>query len=103
MRVKGVAPATLSILCTMICTILLIAPAAYHRIAEDTEHFLRVASRLLLVALIFLAPGITGDIVVALYRVTNAVAPGLVISLIMLAAFYLLWFGYSAWARKRRS
>ena len=93
------------LLCTMLSTILLIAPAAYHRIAEggeDTEHFLKVASRMLLVALVFLAPGMTGDIVVALYRVTNSVGPGLIISIVLLLAFYLLWFGYSAWARQRR-
>ena len=92
-----------SLLCTMMSTILLIAPAAYHRIAEggeDTEHFLKVASRMLLLALVFLAPGMTGDIVVVLYRVTNLIAPGLIISFVMLLAFYALWFGYSAWARE---
>ena len=47
-----------SLLSTMICAILLIAPAQYHRIAEggeDTEHFHKVASRFLLGALVFLA------------------------------------------------
>lgn len=94
-----------SLLCTMISTILLIAPAAYHRIAEggeDTEHFLKVASRMLLAALVFLAPGMTGDIVVALHQVTHTVMPGLITSLVLLFAFYILWFGYSAWARGRQ-
>lgn len=93
-----------SLLCTMMATILLIAPAAYHRIAEggeDTEHFLNVASRLLLWALIFLAPGLTGDIVVAMYRVTHTFFWGVLISIVLLAAFYALWFGYSLWARER--
>lgn len=93
-----------SLLCTMMATILLIAPAAYHRIAEggeDTEHFLTVASRMLLWALVFLAPGMTGDIVVVMYRVTHSLAPGLILSIALLVAFYGLWFGYSLWAGKR--
>jgi hypothetical protein len=95
-----------SLLCTMVATILLIAPAAYHRIAEggeDTEHFLKVASRMLLWALVFLAPGMTGDIIVAMYRVMGSVVPGIVVSVVFLVAFYALWFGYSAWARERSS
>lgn len=95
-----------SLLCTLVSTILLIAPAAYHRIAEggeDTEHFLKVASRMLLAALVFLSPGMTGDIVVALYRITHTVTSGIVVSLVLLVAFYALWFGYSAWARERRT
>lgn len=95
-----------SLLCTMMATILLIAPAAYHRIAEggeDTEHFLKVASRMLLWAMIFLAPGMTGDIVVAMYRVTHTFVAGLIASLVLLAAFYALWFGYSFLARERNA
>jgi hypothetical protein len=94
-----------SLLCTMLATILLIAPAAYHRIAEggeDTEHFLKVASRMLLLALVFLAPGMTGDIVVVLSRVTHSLLPGIILSVGLLLVFYALWFGYSAWARARR-
>jgi hypothetical protein len=94
-----------SLLCTMAATILLIAPAAYHRIAEggeDTEHFLKVASRMLLLALVFLAPGMAGDIVVVLSRVTHSLLPGIVLSVGLLVLFYALWFGYSAWARARR-
>src|SRR5437588_2916150 len=52
-----------SLLATTIAIVLLIAPAAYHRLAEsgeDTEHFHRAASRLVLAALVFLAPGMCG-------------------------------------------
>ena len=94
-----------SLLCTMVSTILLIAPAAYHRIAEggeDTEHFLKVASRLLLAALVFLAPGMTGDLVLVTHRVWQSNVPGIVLSAGLLVIFYALWFGYSAWARGRR-
>lgn len=54
-----------SLLATTVSTVLLITPAAYHRIheaGEDTEHFHRVASRLLLTALVFLGPGMAGDL-----------------------------------------
>jgi len=60
-----------SLLSTMICAILLIAPAQYHRIAEggeDTEHFHKVASRFLLGALVFLAPGMAGDLLIVLRK-----------------------------------
>jgi Family of unknown function (DUF6328) len=89
----------------MVSTILLIAPAAYHRIAEgreDTEHFLKVASRLLLVALVFLAPGLTGDLVLVIHRVWHTTTPGIVLASGLLVIFYALWFGYTAWARARR-
>src|SRR5438045_3563449 len=49
-----------SLLATTMAIVLLIAPAAYHRLAEhgeNTERFHRLASRLLLVALVFLGPG----------------------------------------------
>ncbi len=46
----------ISLLATTVTIVLLIAPAAYHRIheaGEDTEQFYKVASRLLLIALVF--------------------------------------------------
>jgi hypothetical protein len=53
---------------------LLIAPAAYHRIHEagdDTERFHRVASRLMLAALVFLGPGMAGDLFLVIANVTH--------------------------------
>jgi hypothetical protein len=94
-----------SLLCSLIATLLLIAPAAYHRIAEageETEHFLKVASRFLLCALVFLAPGMTGDIFVVVAKVTESFTSGIIVASVLLVLFYALWFGYSAWARERR-
>jgi hypothetical protein len=92
-----------SLLATTVSIVLLIAPAAYHRLAEageDTEHFLTVASRLLLTALVFLAPGMAGDLFVVIAKVSgSATAAGLTAGL-MLLAFYGLWFGVSAWKKK---
>ena len=92
-----------SLLSTMICTILLIAPAPYHRIAEggeDTEHFHKVASRFLLGALVFLAPGMAGDLLIVLRKVSGSLVLAGIASGLLLAAFYGLWFGLSAWARR---
>ena len=49
--------------CIALSTILLLTPAAYHRIVEegeDTEHFHRFASRIVLAATVPLALGIAG-------------------------------------------
>jgi hypothetical protein len=93
----------LSLLATTITTVLLIAPAAYHRIheaGEDTEHFRKVASRLLLVALVFLGPGMAGDLFVVIAKVTQSPGIAGASAGLLLLAFYGLWFGVSAWRRK---
>ena len=81
-----------------IAIVLLIAPAAYHRLAEageDTERFHNVASYLLLVALAFLAPGMAGDLYVVLAKVTGASTVAATVAGGLLLACYGLWFGVS--------
>ncbi|HEY2913773.1 MAG TPA: DUF6328 family protein [Candidatus Angelobacter sp.] len=93
----------ISLLATTVATVLLIAPAAYHRIheaGEDTEHFHKVASRLLLAALVFLGPGMAGDLFVVIARVTQSPGAAGVSAGLLLLAFYGLWFGVSAWRKK---
>jgi Family of unknown function (DUF6328) len=93
-----------SLICTLITTVLLIAPAAFHRLAEageETERFHRVASRLLLTALAFLAPGLVGDIIVVFAKMSNSITLGVIVSATLLVSFYGLWFGYSRFARTR--
>lgn len=93
----------ISLLATIIATVLLIAPAAYHRIheaGEDTEHFHKVASRLLLMALVFLGPGMAGDLFLVIAKVTQSPGIAGATAGILLLAFYGLWFGVSAWRRK---
>ena len=84
-------------------TILLITPAAYHRIVyhgEDNEDFPVIASRLLLAAMIFVALGVSGDF----YVVCRIVSGSLVLSFAsaagMLLFFYGLWFGWTAYKRR---
>ena len=92
-----------SLLATTVATVLLITPAAYHRIheaGEDTENFRKVASRLLLAALVFLGPGMAGDLFVVIAKQTGSPGMAGAIAGLLLLAFYGLWFGVSAWRRK---
>jgi hypothetical protein len=92
-----------SLLATTIATVLLITPAAYHRIheaGEDTENFHKVASRLLLLALVFLGPGMAGDLFVVIAKVTQSPRAAGASAGLLLLVFYGLWFGVSAWRRK---
>jgi len=92
----------ISLLATTISIVLLIAPAAYHRLAEageDTEHFQVVASRFLLAALVFLGPGMAGDLFLVIAKVTGSATEAGFASGLLLLTFYGLWFGVSAWRR----
>jgi Family of unknown function (DUF6328) len=93
----------MSLLATTVSIVLLIAPAAYHRLAEageDTPHFHAVASRLLLAALVFLAPGMAGDLFVVIAKVSGSARTAGLTAGLMLLAFYGLWFGVSALRKK---
>ena len=88
-----------------LATIVLMAPAAYHRIVEggrDTERFHDFASRMLLAALALLGPGFCGDLYVVLYRAgyPNAALP---VAGAALLALYGAWFGAMFWLRRRRT
>lgn len=94
-----------SLLSTIVAIVLLIAPAAYHRIAEggeNTEHFHGVASKLLVVALIFLGPGMTGDLLLVLYMLSQSVILSASIAALLLLGFYGMWFGTSVRRLKER-
>ena len=87
-----------------ISTILLIAPAAYHRIVEQgeaSERFYRLASKLIVLALAPLALGMCGDLFVVMMQVTKSLTLSLVVSAVMLLVFYGLWFGYAFYKRAR--
>jgi hypothetical protein len=88
----------------VVTTILLVTPAAYHRLVnqgEDTPDFPRFASRMVLAAMTCLALGIATDFYVVVGKVTGSALFGLITSLLMLAGFYGLWFGYT-WYRRRQ-
>jgi hypothetical protein len=86
-----------------LAVILLMTPAAYHRLVdrgEDTEHFHRFASRTLLASMIPLALGITGDFYVVARKITQSDAFAIGLAALALCIFYGLWFGYTLYERQ---
>jgi len=87
-----------------LATIVLMAPAAYHRIVErgrDTERFHGFASRMVLLALALLGPGFAGDLYVVLHRAGHSAAAWPVAAATLLG-LYGAWFGAMLWLRRRQ-
>jgi DMSO reductase anchor subunit len=85
--------------------ILLMTPAAYHRIVErgeDTEHFHRFASKMVIASLVPLALGLCGDFYVVVEKVTESQLVSVVSTLVVLAVFWELWFGLTLYRRTQR-
>jgi DMSO reductase anchor subunit len=95
----------LSLGLTALAIVLLITPAAYHRIVErgeETEHFHRFASKILVAALVPLALGMAGDVYVVVQKVTDSLLVSVVSALVILAIFWELWFGLPLYRRTQR-
>ena len=89
---------------TALSTILLMTPAAYHRIVEngeDTERFYRFARKVILWSMLPLANSVAGNFYVVLQKVTQnrtfAIAAAATAWLTCLTA----WFGFTYWQRSR--
>ncbi len=85
--------------------VLLITPAAYHRIVErgeESEEFLRVASRLVVGALVAIALGLAGDVYVVFRMVLESDSAAIAAAVVSLAVILGLWFGLTLAARARR-
>jgi DMSO reductase anchor subunit len=85
--------------------VLLMTPAAYHRIVErghETEHFHRFTSRMLIAAMLPLALGMCGDFFVVIRKVTASAVAAIVGAALMLLFFYGLWFGYTLYRRGQK-
>jgi hypothetical protein len=83
--------------------VLLIAPAALHRIVwagEDSEGLLRAGGRLLLVALVPLALGIAGETYVVFARIFESVVLGATAAVVVLMALLGLWFAWPMAVRR---
>ncbi len=92
-----------SLAASAICTILLITPAAYHRIVlagEDSEDFHQFAGRIMLVSMFFIGLGSSGDFYVVCRKVTGSVPLSIGLSAALLAFFYGLWFGWTTYRRR---
>ena len=84
--------------------ILLMAPAAYHRIAEqgnDTERLHRVTSNFLIAAMITLPLGICGEVYLVFRKVSGSLATSVALTTVVLAFFYGTWFGFTAYRRAK--
>ena len=85
--------------------VLLMTPAAYHRIVEqgeETEQFHRFASKFVVAALVPLALGLSGDVYVVVQKVTDSQVLSVVSAVVALAMFWELWFGITLYRRTQR-
>jgi DMSO reductase anchor subunit len=88
-----------------VAIVLLITPAAYHRLVEEgeeTEHFHRFASKILIAALVPLALALAGDVYVVVQKVSESQLISVVSALVILAIFWELWFGLTLYRRTQR-
>jgi len=91
-----------SLVSVAISTILLIMPAAYHRIVEqgeDSEMLHHITARALLWAMVFLALGICGDFYLVCRMTGLGTAASVVLAAGLLLVFYGAWFGYTFWKK----
>jgi hypothetical protein len=89
----------------MLSIILLITPAAYHRIVEegeDSEHFHRLAAGFITTAMVPLALGLSLDFYVVARKVTDSVTIAVACASLILLLFFGLWFGFTAVRRAKR-
>src|SRR5579884_3636833 len=85
-----------------ISTVLLMTPAAFHRLAEhgrNTESFTRFAGKVLIAALVPLALGMCGDLFVVLRKTTHSAVIGIAVTAAILALSFALWFAYPMYRR----
>jgi hypothetical protein len=92
--------------CVGLAVILLMTPAALHRISfagEDTKSFFRLGSAFVIAAPAALALGIAGDLFVAAYKSSDSAALAATISAISLFLLALFWFALPLFVRGKRS
>lgn len=86
---------TLALGCIALAIILLMAPAAFHRISfggENTEEFYRLGSALVIAAAVPLAAGITGDLYVAAAKAFETPGAGTAAAIVAGVVLTGLWF-----------
>lgn len=102
--IKGVHLACASLIALTV--VLLMTPAAFHRVAEggeESERLVRVAARCVVGAMIPLALGMSGDFFVIVVKITQSVPLAIAAGGITLVVFSALWFGYTLFRRRRNS
>ena len=87
-----------------LCTILLISPAAVHRLTfkeQDVERFHRIGSILIGVALVPLLVGICADVYVAMVRICASGLAAAIVSGVTACLLIYLWYGMPLLLRRR--
>jgi len=95
----------IALCCTSLAVVLLMAPAAFHRITyggENTEDFHRLGSGLILAAAVPLAGGIVGDLYVAVEKGMHSPTPAAAVAALALAALAALWLIQPLMLRAKR-
>jgi len=93
-----------SLLSVVLAIILLMAPAAIHRLAfggEDTEKMLHLGSGLVTAALLPLSLGIAGDIYVAVGNSLDSEAAGAAAALLIFVLLLSIWYAWPLLVRAR--
>lgn len=97
---------TAALCCIVIAIILLMAPAAFHRVTfggQDTEEFYRLGSRLVIAGAVPLAAGIAADLDVAIERSLGSRSIAMAIAVVVALVLAGLWFIYPLVLRAKRA
>ena len=87
-----------------LAVILLMAPAAFHRIAfagEDNEDFHRIGSWFIVAATVPLAGGIAGDVYGVIAKIAETYLVGAAAALVVLIVLMALWYVQPFWLRRK--
>ena len=94
-----------SLFCIAGSMVLLMTPAAFHRIVEEgeeTERFHRFASKMLLASLVPLAAGVSGDFFVVARKLFGSVPIATACAVTAAGFFLSAWFGLTFYIRTTR-
>ncbi len=95
-----------SLLLVAVAVVLLMTPAAYHRIVyagEDAQDMHRVGSALVTAATAPLALGLAGDVYVVITKIAESPAAGLAAGTLALVSLLGLWYAYPLLAASVRT
>ena len=94
-----------SLLLVCLAVVLLMTPAAFHRLVEhgeDTQRFYATANRLVLAALFPIAAATALDFYVVAAKVTRRDGLSALMAAALLLYFLTFWFGYTLYMRRRQ-
>jgi hypothetical protein len=98
---KGIHLGSLALIALTV--VLLMTPAAFHRIAEageDSERLVKLTGRFVLAAMIPLATGMAGDLFVIVRKITDSTQVAAGAATLALALALGMWFGYPFYRRR---